>query len=134
MSQYPLGSLFSWISPLIIDDTYSPEGSLAKLPPAPLFVSHCETDALIPIRFGQKLFDEAKGPKTFWRIPDCKHARSFTNENQHNQKLLLPLLLDPSLVDASYSYQQAARTQPLELSARKQDTEQLERAKAHASQ
>lgn len=41
---------------------------------APLLVLHGERDGLIPIRFGQKLYEAAREPKRFVRLPGVSHA------------------------------------------------------------
>ncbi|TCI03299.1 alpha/beta hydrolase [Corallincola luteus] len=108
-SRYPLGELVSWIPALIFDDHYAPEGRLSQLPNVPLLFTHCETDTLIPIEFTEQLYEEAVGAKGLWRLPNCKHARSFANENRQNQKILLQVLEQPGLVAPEFTYY-AART------------------------
>jgi uncharacterized protein len=41
---------------------------------APLLVLHGERDGLIPIRLGQKLYDAAREPKRFVRLPGVSHV------------------------------------------------------------
>lgn len=41
---------------------------------APLLVLHGERDGLIPIRLGKRLYEAARGPKRFVRLPGVGHA------------------------------------------------------------
>jgi fermentation-respiration switch protein FrsA (DUF1100 family) len=41
---------------------------------APLLVLHGERDGLIPIRLGQRLFEAAREPKRFVRLPAVSHV------------------------------------------------------------
>lgn len=109
VATYPLGDAALWLVDLLVDDGYAPAGRVARLPQVPLVVSHCVDDQLIPIRFSAQIYAEARGAKTFWQLPDCRHARSYTNEHPLNQQLLLEVINQPSLVNPEYSYEAALR-------------------------
>ena len=46
---------------------------------APLLILHGTQDRMVPYEMGQKLFQAAKGPKTFVTIPDGDHTHNLEN-------------------------------------------------------
>jgi uncharacterized protein len=40
---------------------------------APTLIVHGTKDAVVPIRFGEKLFGLANSPKDFWRVDGAAH-------------------------------------------------------------
>jgi uncharacterized protein len=39
----------------------------------PLLQSHGDPDTIIPMRYGQRLFERANQPKQFIKLPGCNH-------------------------------------------------------------
>jgi fermentation-respiration switch protein FrsA (DUF1100 family) len=67
------GSLF-WFAPVrwLIRDPFRSDLRIVRVM-APLLVMHGGRDATIPIRFGERLFALARGPKQFVRFPEAGH-------------------------------------------------------------
>ncbi|MBQ1784802.1 MAG: alpha/beta hydrolase [Gammaproteobacteria bacterium] len=99
-----LGWTISWAAPLVISDDYAAGPRMAQLPAAPLLISHCDSDSLIPHSFSEQLFQAARGNKVMWSLPGCAHARGFGNEYPLNQQLLLTVIDQPSRLTAEYDY------------------------------
>ena len=49
---------------------------------APLLILHGTQDRMVPYEMGQKLFQAAKGPKTFVTIPDGDHTHNLENATE----------------------------------------------------
>ena len=65
--QYPL----SWL----IRDDYSPERWIAQRPQnLPLLILHSCADAVVPCSHGQRLFQLAQEPKTYWQDEQAPHT------------------------------------------------------------
>lgn len=99
-----LGWTISWSALLVISDDYAAGPRMAQLPPAPLLISHCDSDSLIPHSFSEQLFQAARGNKVMWTLPGCAHARGFGNEYPLNQQLLLTLIDQPQRLSPEYDY------------------------------
>ena len=69
---------FQWPISLAIDNSYSPLKAAAALTPLPLLVIHGEADEVIPFHHGQRLFEAASAPKTFWPLPNVGHIQAFS--------------------------------------------------------
>ena len=41
--------------------------------PRPLLLVQCEGDEVVPPHISQRIYDEAREPKTLWLLPDCDH-------------------------------------------------------------
>jgi uncharacterized protein len=65
------GTVVPFIGPLLVRSF----NSLPKIPwiRVPKLFMQGDRDEVIPLRLGQKLFDAAQGPKTFWVIPGAGH-------------------------------------------------------------
>jgi fermentation-respiration switch protein FrsA (DUF1100 family) len=57
----------------LIRDAFRSDERIANVS-APLLVLHGERDRIVPIRFGEKLFALARGPKRMARFPDGGHV------------------------------------------------------------
>ena len=78
----PLG----WV---LVSDEYSPEDSIALIAPTPLLVMHGELDGVIPMKFGEKIFELAHDPKTFWKIEKGYHIDSMRrHDGIYREKLM----------------------------------------------
>lgn len=69
--------LFQPLGYVLMSDAYSPEDYIAKISPTPFLVIHGDHDQTVPYRFGQKVFELAKEPKTFWTIWKGGHIDSM---------------------------------------------------------
>jgi fermentation-respiration switch protein FrsA (DUF1100 family) len=63
-----------WMFPvrLMMWDQFRSDRAIRKVH-VPLLVMHGENDGIVPIRFGQRLFELANAPKEFVRIPGAGH-------------------------------------------------------------
>ena len=57
---------------LLMKDSYRSIDHIGRIE-MPVLVMHGERDQIIPIELGEKLFEEAREPKTFVRIPGAGH-------------------------------------------------------------
>jgi fermentation-respiration switch protein FrsA (DUF1100 family) len=57
----------------VMKDKFRSDESIARVS-APLLVLHGEQDRIVPIRFGEKLFAQAREPKRFVRFPQGGHV------------------------------------------------------------
>jgi len=61
-----------------------------KIAPVPLLFVHGERDRVVPISHGEKLFQKAKQPKTFFRVPNGSHTDSLRrNQFEYREKMLI---------------------------------------------
>jgi uncharacterized protein len=69
-----VAKLTYWFVPigLLMRDQFRSIEAIREVP-RPLLVLHGEEDGLIPIRFGEKLYEAAPGPKRFVRLPGVGH-------------------------------------------------------------
>jgi hypothetical protein len=72
--------LFQPLAYVLVSDSYSPEDDIANISPTPLLVIHGTDDPVIPYSFGQKVFEKAKEPKTFWTIEHGRHIDAMRRE------------------------------------------------------
>ena len=77
LAQSFLTYLFQPLTYLLVSDAFSPEKAIEKVSPIPLLVIHGVKDQVVPIKMGEHIFELAKEPKTFWRIPDGHHIDSM---------------------------------------------------------
>lgn len=89
VEQGAFGELFSWVVHLIMRDDYAANQVAESLPVAPSLVLHCEQDSVVPIEFGEGIYDQLQGEKEFWRLAECKHARALTTQHPEYQQRLL---------------------------------------------
>jgi len=64
--------------PLFVSDGHDPDKVLDQLAPAPLLVIHGERDHIVPVAFGQRLFEQASEPKELWLVPEAAHFSPWT--------------------------------------------------------
>lgn len=95
VNKKPLGFLLSWLAPNLVSDITAPHLSASQLKEIPKLYVHCQKDQLIPESFGQQIFASASAPKSYWSLPQCGHARSFTRAHPANQMALSQLLENP---------------------------------------
>lgn len=69
---------FTWpLQPLgwlLMSDAQAPAKDLHKLSPTPLIVIHGDRDPTVDFTHGERIFELAKEPKEFWRIPGGLHT------------------------------------------------------------
>jgi fermentation-respiration switch protein FrsA (DUF1100 family) len=78
--------LFQPLGSLLISDQYAPEESIPRVSPIPLLVIQGEEDPVVPLKFGEKIYELAREPKTFWKIQKGKHIDTFLREDSRYQK------------------------------------------------
>ena len=63
-----------WYVPVrwMIKDTFRSDERIAKLT-APVLIVHGERDNIVPITFGERLYDRIRAPKRFIRLPGAGH-------------------------------------------------------------
>ncbi|OZS41856.1 alpha/beta hydrolase [Photobacterium sanguinicancri] len=89
VEQGVFGELVSWVVYVIMRDDYAANQVEDNLPIAPSLVLHCEQDVVVPIEFGEGIYDQLQGEKEFWRLAGCKHARALTTQHPKNQQRLV---------------------------------------------
>ena len=85
---FPLQPL-TW---LLVSDRYAPEPILTRLSPTPLLVIHGDQDSIVPWQHGQRLYDQAKMPKWFWKLQGVGHIQSMAPQFRHHREALLDFL------------------------------------------
>lgn len=84
---------FQWASYIAMSDKYAPKDDIKKISPIPLLVIHRRNDPVIPIEFGEEIFEKANRPKDWMSLPGGGHVNAFTDKDQkENQKKLLEFL------------------------------------------
>jgi fermentation-respiration switch protein FrsA (DUF1100 family) len=74
---------------VLISDRYAPEHVLAKISPVPLLIIHGDRDQIVPVHYGQRIYDRAKAPKWFWRLEGVGHIQAMAPRyDQYRQALL----------------------------------------------
>jgi fermentation-respiration switch protein FrsA (DUF1100 family) len=69
--QYPL----SWL----VKDNLRPIDAIPELSPMPILIIHGTADQVIPFNRGEKLFQAAREPKSFWPMEGVSHITSMTD-------------------------------------------------------
>lgn len=74
----------------LVTDDYSARDFVEKISPVPALIAHGTNDTTVPLSQGEKLFEKAKEPKTFYRIPKGSHTRAlFMNDGEYRKKVLI---------------------------------------------
>ncbi|MDH5542506.1 MAG: alpha/beta hydrolase [Nitrospinota bacterium] len=76
---------------LFVSDKYCPIKRVKEISPTPLLVIHGNSDEEVPFSHGEKIFEEAGEPKTFWAVPGGMHIDAMT-EGKHGGKFRQQLL------------------------------------------
>jgi fermentation-respiration switch protein FrsA (DUF1100 family) len=84
--------LFQPLACVLISDAYQPRDSIARVAPLPLLVIHGDVDPVVPFSMGQKVYELAGSPKTFWPIAGGHHVDSMEVEDRRYRDLLLAYL------------------------------------------
>ncbi len=65
------GQVIPFLGPLVAHG-FNTERRIADIH-VPLFIIHGDADEVVPFSQGQAVFQRAKEPKTFWRVPGAHH-------------------------------------------------------------
>ncbi len=84
---------FTWplqpLAYLLVSDAYAPEDVIPSLAGTRILVIHGSDDAVVPIRFGKRIFELAGEPKTFWEVPHGHHIDAMTvHGDEYREKLI----------------------------------------------
>jgi len=101
LSRFWLSWPFQWLGDILVSNAYSPELSFAAISPTPLLVIHANHDPVIPMKFGDRIYELAKEPKEYWRVPAKIHLIALEVENGKYRKKLLEWLATPHLLSPS---------------------------------
>ncbi|WP_081111756.1 alpha/beta hydrolase [Bdellovibrio bacteriovorus] len=66
-----------WVPLVTVGESYSATDRIDKISPTPLLVMHGDADRVVPLSNGEDVFNAAKEPKEFWRVPNGLHIRAF---------------------------------------------------------
>jgi uncharacterized protein len=77
----------------LMKDQFHSDQRIAKVT-APLLVMHGERDQAIPIRFGERLYALAPGPKRFVRFPEGGHENLDNFGAVDTVRSFLPMPID----------------------------------------
>ena len=80
---------FQWLANAWVSDQYSPEKSFKKISPTPVLVIHGDSDPVIPVKFGETVFQLLGEPKTFFKVDRGKHLDTFQIDQQRYRKKVL---------------------------------------------
>lgn len=80
--QYPL-------SAALISDRWAPRRLIARRKPVPLLMLHAVGDPVVPYSQGRALFDQAPGPKEFWKLDSSGHTEAlYSRASRYRPPLL----------------------------------------------
>lgn len=80
------------IVPFLVSDHYAPGSQIESLSPIPLVVIHGDEDTAVDFSLGQRVYELAKDPKEFWRVPGGTHIDAFWRHHGLFRKKLLEKL------------------------------------------
>lgn len=74
---------------ILISDRYAPKRVVADISPLPLLVIHGEQDGIVPWQHGRAIYQQAKAPKWFWKLPGIGHIQAMSaHQGEYRQALL----------------------------------------------
>lgn len=68
---------FQWLPKLMVDDSFSPLPTMAKISPLPLLILHGDRDRIVPVHHARLLYDAALEPKQLWIVPGAGHIQTM---------------------------------------------------------
>ncbi len=74
-----------WLSPLTVDNRFSPLPAIKMISPIPLLIIHGDQDATVPVHYGRQLYDAALEPKQLWIVPDAGHMQAMRQKVQRDR-------------------------------------------------
>lgn len=93
--QFPLVSLLRKpLAFLVVDNRYSPERFVASVSPVPILFIHGDSDEVVPVSHSERLYQRAKGPKTFWKVTGGQHIDAILRHPKTYQPRILRFFLD----------------------------------------
>jgi fermentation-respiration switch protein FrsA (DUF1100 family) len=66
---------------LFLDNSGESTDFIDEIAPTPILVIHGTDDPVVPFKFGQNTFDNAKKPKDFWVVSGGMHTDAFLRKN-----------------------------------------------------
>jgi hypothetical protein len=76
----------------LISDRYAPKHIVANIAPLPLLVIHGDRDGMVPWPHGRAIYDQAKAPKWFWKLPGIGHIQAMSAQHGKHRQALLEFL------------------------------------------
>jgi fermentation-respiration switch protein FrsA (DUF1100 family) len=74
---------------LLVSDRYAPDEVVAEISPVPLLILHGDADQIVPIHYGQRIYERARSPRWLWRLPGVGHIEAMSpRHHQYRQDLL----------------------------------------------
>ena len=83
---------FQWLAYLLVTEDYSGNEIIEGLPSLPVLVIHGDRDMVVPIEFGQKIYEKLKKPKRFLQAKNGYHMNALSEEYPQNRKKYLEFL------------------------------------------
>lgn len=81
---------FQWLPYVVTSEEYSARDVIQDISPTPLLVIHSEADTTVKFENGEEVYQAAREPKEFWRLPHGAHIQAFTGpDSEKYQKLFL---------------------------------------------
>lgn len=87
LAEHWLTWLFQPLAYLVLSDKWAAEPD--KISPIPLLVMHGDHDEVIPIKSGERIFNDAKEPKAFIPIAGGHHGDLFWVDGMKYRKIIL---------------------------------------------
>ncbi|MGB0452761.1 MAG: alpha/beta hydrolase [Bacteriovoracaceae bacterium] len=72
---------FTFVLTYEFDETYSAKGWVSKIPSL-IFLIHGEDDKVVPLQFGEEIYENIKNKTSFWKIQNSGHAETFKNKER----------------------------------------------------
>lgn len=85
LGEFWLTWLFQWPFALTVSDDYRPLSAVPQIAPIPLLLMHGDSDVVVPIAHGERLYQAAREPKEFWRIEGAGHLQILNNKAQQER-------------------------------------------------
>ena len=77
LKQWWISYPFSFFTNALVSDVYTAQDYLPDLSEVKLLVIHSEADWVVPIQFGEEIFQSHQGQKEFWRYKKHSHIGIF---------------------------------------------------------
>jgi uncharacterized protein len=80
------------LASVLISDRYAPKHVLEDVSPLPLLVIHGDRDVIVPWHHGREIYERAKAPKWFWKLPGLGHIQAMSAQHRDYRQALLDFL------------------------------------------
>ena len=87
MSSHWLTWLLQPFAYVLLSDRWAPD--VEKISPIPMIVMHGTRDPVVEYEHGEKVFEEAREPKTFISVPEGQHGNLFWVDEGRFRKIVL---------------------------------------------